>query len=253
MPLLYRAARNSALAFHPSYERLIYDESEMQRFVNEHCPEQLQNLLAFPQKIQQIDFFRYLVLYHIGGFYLDLDVFLTKPLDPLCDNQCILAFEELTVSQYFRNELGIDWEAANYAMGSEPRHPLFAAVIENCVRGLRDPVWAALPTACIPALFRQPFLVPFSTGPGMVTRTIAERPDLHASISILFPEDVRESKYWHAFGDYGVHLMHSSWRRRRSFILAKLHQFWMKYRRRHMLAKSALIGPRREGAWKLAS
>ena len=34
-------------------------------------------------KIQQIDFFRYLVIYYYGGLYLDLDVFIDSDLQDL--------------------------------------------------------------------------------------------------------------------------------------------------------------------------
>ena len=64
----------------------------------------------------------------------------------------------------------------------------------------------------IPRLFRSEFQVLNTTGPGLVSRTLAENPELAKDITVLFPDDVCDERTWHQFGDFGVHAMEGSWR-----------------------------------------
>ena len=67
--------------------------------------------------------------------------------------------------------------------------------------------------AGIPGMFRSEFYVLNTTGPGLLSRTYAENPDLAGSMTVLFPEDVCDETTWHKFGSFGVHLMNGSWRK----------------------------------------
>jgi mannosyltransferase OCH1-like enzyme len=45
--------------------------------------------------IQKMDFFRYVALYHFGGFYFDLDINALEPLDELLNNECVFPIDEI--------------------------------------------------------------------------------------------------------------------------------------------------------------
>ena len=97
----------------------------------------------------------------------------------------------------------------------------------------------------IPRPFQSDFYVLDTTGPGLVSRTLAEFSNAAAKIKILFPPDVCDSSRWHQFGDYGVHLQEGSWRLRKSFLRRKLGSIWETRTRAAFLRQSLAQGPRR--------
>jgi mannosyltransferase OCH1-like enzyme len=238
-----KAARVNLELLHPNWDHRFFDDEAIKQFVASEFPQYLATFNQFPKTIQRIDFFRYLAIYRFGGFYFDLDVFLNKSLSPLLAHGCVFPFEELSLSRHLRNNLNMDWEIGNYAFGAEPGHAFLGAVIENCVRSQKDPDWIKPMLANIPSPFQAEFTVLYSTGPGMITRTLAENPELAKSMTILFPPDVRDPKSWHQFGHFGVHQMAASWRDKGGFFRRKLALLWETRARRRQYAESHALGP----------
>jgi inositol phosphorylceramide mannosyltransferase catalytic subunit len=249
VPLAGRAAMVNATLLHPQFEHRLFGRAEIQDFIEKEFPEFRKVFTSFVYPIQRFDFFRYLVVYRLGGFYFDLDVYLARPLDPLTTQSCVFPFEELTISDHLRHVHGMDWEMANYGFGAAPGHPLIGAIIENCVRGVYEPEWTARMLQGIPGCFRDPFVVPASTGPGMVSRTFAEHPELHPCTTVLFPADVCDETTWHRFGDFGVHLMQGSWRKRQGYIRSRLGRIWEMRKRAQLMRHSRKLGGVRRGQW----
>ena len=100
----------------------------------------------------------------------------------------------------------MDWEIGNYAFGAAAGHPFLDAIIKNCVRAQQHPEWAEAMMKSIPRMFRDEFFVLDTTGPGLVSRTLAEYPGACDQVKVLFPEDVCDPNSWYCFGAYGVHL-----------------------------------------------
>jgi mannosyltransferase OCH1-like enzyme len=251
-PLACQASAANARLLNPDYEYFFFDDPAIADFVKREFPEYVDVFARFPFPIQRVDFFRYLAVYRLGGFYLDLDVFLAKGLDPLTSHACVFPFEELTLSRHLREHHGLDWEIGNYAFGAAPNHPFLRAVIGNCIRSLEQPAWALELYRNIPAPFRGQFVVTNTTGPGLVTRTLAENRDLRGSVTVLFPHDVREPQSWHNFGDFGAHLMAASWRQTDGIVRRRLARLWETRARRRLTTESRALGATREGGWLIS-
>ena len=249
LSLICQAASANIKLLNPDFEYCFFDNEQVAAFIQDEFPQYLNVFDNFPHPIQRYDFFRYLAIYRFGGFYLDLDVFLACSLTPLLDFECVLPFEELTLSAVLRGKYGIDWEAGNYAFGAAPGHPFLKAVIDNCVDAQRNPKRALRMIENIPSLFRRQFEVFWTTGPGLVTRTLAENASLRSTVAILFPEDVRDERHWHLFGDFGVHLMENSWRKTDGFLRGKIARLWERWQRDRQAPQSQCLGPRRAGEW----
>lgn len=247
LPLLARAAAMNLKLLHPEWEYLFFDDDDIRRFVAQEFPQYQAVFDAFPRPIQRIDFFRYLAVFRLGGFYFDMDVFLSESLAGLLKHTCVFTFEELTLNRFLRQQYGMDWEIGNYAFGAAPGHPFLAVVIENCVRAQKDPAWHQPMMVGIPRLFRSEFYVLNTTAPGLVTRTLVENPESAKDVTVLFPDDVCDSRNWHQFGHYGVHLMDASWREQGRWLWRKLAFAWEARTRRRMLGESLRLGPTR--AW----
>ena len=219
LPLLCKAAATNVRLLNPEFKYLFFDDDRMERFVNEQFPEYRNVFHSFCNPIQRYDFFRYLAIYRLGGFYFDTDIFLAAGLAELLKFGCVFPFERLTWSDYLRDEYGMDWEIGNYAFGATAGHPFLHAIIENCVKAHNDKEWRETITHSLPRLLREELSVIYSTGPGLVSRTLAEYADPANRVKVLFPGDVcNKENCWNRFGDYGVHLGGGSWRTQHGFL-----------------------------------
>ena len=245
LSLLQQAALANARALHPNFEHVLFGNAEMEEFVREEFPECRAAMASFSQRIQRADFFRYLAVYRLGGFYFDLDVLLARNISPLLDHTCVLSFEELTLNKFLRRSYGMDWEVANYAFGAAPQNAFIGALIENCLRFVREPAWGYQMIQGVPRAIRDVLLVPFTTGPGMVSRTLAENPHLAKDVTILFPEDVCDEGTWHQFGNFGIHLQQGAWRSRHSYLRRRLANLWESWMRRRLRRESCAKGKSR--------
>jgi len=245
LPLLARAAAANLKALNPGFEYRFFDDAEVNAFVAAEFPQYREVFENFPRRIQKYDFFRYLAVFRLGGFYFDLDVFLAGGLQPLLESKCVFPFEELTLSRHLRDRHAMDWEIGNYAFGATPGHPFLEAVIQNCVRAQREPAWIQPMMQGIPRLFQSEFYVLNTTGPGLLTRTLAENPQLTKDVTVLFPQNVCDPETWHQFGDFGVHAMEGSWRDRGGYLRRRLACLWESRRRARLANASAKLGKTR--------
>jgi hypothetical protein len=245
LPLLSRAAVENVRLLNPDFEYLFFDDQGVKEFINEWFPEYRDFFYSFRFPISRYDFFRYLAVYHFGGFYLDLDVFLALGLEDLLGFGCVFPFEELTMSVFLWQKYGMDWEIGNYAFGAAAGHPFLYTIIENCVKAQKDPEWVRPMMKMIPRMFRDDFIVLNTTGPGLVSRTLAEYPEAAEQVKILFPENVADSKNWHHFGKFGVHLQEGQWRKPTGLLRRRLARFWETNLRKRIYKNSLELGPQR--------
>jgi hypothetical protein len=243
--VLARAVMSNVRLLNPEYEYLFFDDTAVEQFLREEFPQFVSLFNNFPFRIQKWDFFRYLAVYRYGGFYFDVDVLLASNLTPLLDHGCVFPFEGITFSHFLRRDLKMDWLIGNYAFGASPAHPFLKAVIDNCVRAQEDPGWVRRMMKGSPPLISDEYWVLNSTGPGLVSRTLAENPAIADTVTVLFPEDVCDQRDWNRFGEYGVHLMDSSWRASRTPVHAKLIECGRRFVRKRLLEKSRKLGKTR--------
>ena len=144
----------------------------------------------------------------------------------------------------------MDWEIGNYVFGAIKGHPFLRAIIENCVRAQRDPEWVQPMMRSIPRLCRDEYYVLNSTGPGLVSRTLAEYPDAITQVEVLFPENVCDTQYWSMFGKYGVHVRQGLWHKRGGFLRSRLIAAWMAWTTKKSVKESLKFGRRRSLEFK---
>lgn len=244
-PLRNQAMMTNIRLLNPNFEYLFFDEGRRQEFITREFPQYRAVFDSFKYPIQRYDFFRYLAVYRYGGFYFDLDVLLASGLSDLLEYGCVFSFEALTLSRFLRDELGMDWQIGNYAFGATAGHAFLGAVIENCVRGQRDPNWVKPMMRGSPPLLKDEFFILNSTGPGLVSRTLAENRELAETVTVLFPDDVCNVGNWNRFGDWGIHLMNSSWRPGRSFVHRKFSDYWWRWIQHRCVKQGMRLGKSR--------
>jgi hypothetical protein len=154
------------------------------------------------------------------------------------------------MNQYLRAQHGMDWEVGNYAFGAVPSHPFLKAIIDNCLRAQKDRDWVATMGRSVPRMFLDEYHVLYTTGPLLVSRTLAEFPNGEKHVTVLFPEDVCDARYWNQFGDYGVHLRGGTWRKRKSLLSRRLQGYWELFMLKKLAKESRKVGTRRSLQFK---
>jgi len=80
----------------PTYTYMFFKDEMIDDFFIENYPEYFETYKNLPTNIQKVDFCRYVLLYHYGGFYFDMDIKMLKPLDnSLLNNECVFPVDEI--------------------------------------------------------------------------------------------------------------------------------------------------------------
>lgn len=164
----------------PDWEYTLMTDEMNRAFVAEHFPDFLDTYDNFPYPIQRADAIRACWLYVHGGTYMDLDLHMRKPIQPLLTgNADLFLVRSQNFSSYYTNAF----------MATTAKHPFWLLYIEE----MKKPVkWWAI---------TKHLAVMESTGPLALTRaikraqaegmslTIAEMPpDLLSGCSVCDPK-----------------------------------------------------------------
>ena len=73
------------IELNPNWEVTIYDDAEVDAYLQEQLEPQLYALIADKHIVQKTDLWRLVKLFIEGGLYIDIDRFVNTPLDDLVD------------------------------------------------------------------------------------------------------------------------------------------------------------------------
>lgn len=132
LPSQLEEYRRKLIDLHPSWDYRFYGDHECKDIVKQYFPSFLPIYESYSEPVQKADIFRIIVLYALGGFYIDIDVECIKSLDKLCEFHCVFA-EEITIKEEQAIELGHRdlLRVANYMFGSEPGHPFLLHILRK--------------------------------------------------------------------------------------------------------------------------
>jgi len=114
---------------HPAWEYRFWNRQMIHDFLESTCPDFIPYYHSYPFNVQRWDAIRYLILYHIGGMYADLDYECIRPLDVLLtDSGCCIGMEPTLHNkpEYEKRIL-----VGNALMASIPGHPFMKTIIED--------------------------------------------------------------------------------------------------------------------------
>ena len=218
LPTLYRRFRHQLRRLNPHYEFKLFDDDEMAGFIRQAYPRFLQTFEGLQSMVERTDLFRLLAVHKLGGFYLDMDVLVTRPLEKLRRYSCVFPFECQSDPFFCVTYQQLE-SIGQYAFGATPGHPFLMGCAESIRRAASDPQWANIPPAEITASFLSLFgddkaiRTYYCTGPALVTRVYTERPDLRDAVKIIYAYDHATERFlnW-CFGVYGIHAMTGTWK-----------------------------------------
>jgi mannosyltransferase OCH1-like enzyme len=113
---------------HPDWEYRFWDKQMIFDFLESRCPDFIPYYRSYPFNVQRWDAIRYLILYHIGGLYVDFDYKCLEPLDVLLNGKtCCMGMEPTVNARFYHKPLIV----GNALMASIPKHPYMGAIIED--------------------------------------------------------------------------------------------------------------------------
>jgi mannosyltransferase OCH1-like enzyme len=137
-PQMFSSYVESIKKVNPGYEYMFFKDNQINQFLEQNYPEYYDTFLKLPLNIQKVDFFRYIAIYHYGGFYFDLDVKGVQPLDNLLENRCVFPVDEIITKEMCKLERfkkfcdkDINFLLGQYAFGAAPGDPFIKLVIDK--------------------------------------------------------------------------------------------------------------------------
>jgi len=215
IPPMYSENIASILKYHQNWEIIIWTHEEMDEYVNNCNKKYYEFYKELKFQIQKCDFFKLLIVFEMGGVYLDLDVTLVKSFDALIYKTNTFFPCEKVLSQQQLSEYG-DRDSVRigyYAFGSIPNHPFFQYFLDKM-----------LDVKSIESNFedKNNYIIN-STGPGLLTISYHDfiKKFPYSDISILYPTIFTKSacgcgsfKYVTSccIGSFGFHQHYGAWR-----------------------------------------
>jgi len=208
IPAHYQPFIDSVRTHNPDWNYMLFDDDDIMTFVKTKMSKYYNLFMHLPQKIQQIDFFRYLAIYYYGGVYIDLDLYVTQSFDTLYyDNMdmCKFPVELHSITDTIITSQGFTQLIGNYAFYAPPKHPFIKQIIDNieCQRITDANIKIAQGENSDPP---SQVRVYCTTGPVLVTQTYID--DSSLAVSILTPDTNDDN----CFGNFGVHMCYGSWK-----------------------------------------
>ncbi len=194
-----RAYHERLIALHPGWKYHLWTDEDNLAFVRTEFPDFLDVFVSLPKPIMRADVIRYLLMYKLGGLYLDTDYEMLKPFD-LLHEQAVLPWESS------RKPVPGGDLLCNCIFASEPGHPIFKMMIDDLKTG--------------PPLSDKVDVIE-ATGPKFVTRIFRAAAERNLPIylapkelfSPLTPRNRREYREILRAGvAYGIHHCYGSWR-----------------------------------------
>lgn len=113
---------------HPTWQYEYWDKERIEAFIHKYFPHLLDLYFGYKHNVQRWDVIRYLILFKIGGVYVDFDYECIEPLDDyLSDKRCCFALDPTEHARIFNKE----YIVTNAFIATEPNHPFLREVIEN--------------------------------------------------------------------------------------------------------------------------
>lgn len=125
----------------PGFKHAIWDDEDCREFVKDYYPEYYSFYQQLEIPVQKADLWRYLVIYHYGGWYCDMDIYAFRGFDTISlpnkkEDLMVVELEypaPLKIAQTPRSP-----QYAQYWFGATPRHPVLKKIIETVVENIEN-------------------------------------------------------------------------------------------------------------------
>ena len=196
----------------PSFQYMFFNGDDVDEFFKNNYAEYYSTYQNLPEFIQKLDFFRYLAIYHYGGFYFDTDVEPNKPLDEsILNHTAVFPVDEYANSIDCKHPrmntlclVGQNFLLGQYAFAAVAKHPFMKWLVDKIHRNVQNYIRIYQQVQPNGSNVRHYFVYK-TTGPDFVTDCYVEYSD--KSQFYILSNGRRQ-----VFGDYGVHKFIGGWK-----------------------------------------
>jgi mannosyltransferase OCH1-like enzyme len=195
----------------PTHNYMFFDDDTIVEFMKSVMSKYYDTFSKLTNKIEQIDFFRYVAVYYYGGLYIDLDVDMVNKIDDFTElgEKCVFPIEIKNVCDVFLKNQDVNYLVGNYAFYGTKGHPFLKRIIDNIVKQRIDDKDIRIAQETCTDDTRDVYVY-YRTGPILVTQTyidyLKETPS--NDVFIIEPQPYQDN----CFGNYGFHRCYGSWR-----------------------------------------
>ncbi len=200
IPDKWKAYRDKVIRLHPGWEYRLWTDDSNEAFVKEAFPGFYDIFMGFPLGIMRADVIRYLLMYKLGGIYLDLDYEFLKPFD-FEDSKLVLPQNRSVSAGDNADTIG------NAVFASTPGHRFWKDAVEDLQNN--------------PPQVKDRTEVVHATGPHFLTRIFnqGQYDDITVTERMLFhpPSPQTEDDYRKIVREgvsYGIHHGWGVWKKR---------------------------------------
>lgn len=205
IPSKYLPLIDNVKKHNPEYQYIFFTDEGIDEFLKTNYLEYYKTYKELPIKIQKIDFFRYIAVYHYGGIYLDLDMDGLKNMDEILHHNAVFPVDEYIntfngrfqrYKKFYNNEQY--FLLGQYAFAAEPKNQFIKSLIDN----IHNNIHKIIKTVN----HNHDDYVYTTTGPDYVSKIYLEYEDKE-NIHVL---DNKKRQY---FGDFAQHKYFGSWKK----------------------------------------
>jgi mannosyltransferase OCH1-like enzyme len=207
-PISYKGFVKTITEVNPTYHHMFFTQEKIEEFLKKEYPEYYQTYRKLPVNIQKVDFFRYIAMYHYGGFYFDLDITALEPLDELLSLECVFPIDNFIdanmcpVPRYKPYcEKNMDFLLGQYAFAARPRHDF----IKKLIDGIHENIDNYIQLFKSNTYENHEFYIYQTTGPDYVTNQYIDYTTKENITILEYP--IRQY-----FGKYARHSFKGSWK-----------------------------------------
>lgn len=203
---------NKFRELNPSFQHMFFNGSDIEQFFKDNYLGYYDTYMRLPIFIQKLDFFRYLAIYHYGGFYFDMDVEPLKPLDDdILNHSAVFPVDEYASALDCQNPrmnsyclVGQNFLLGQYAFGTTAKHPFMKFLVDKIKQNLDNYIKTA-------ELINQSnrgtlhYFVYKTTGPDFIT-------DCYVQYKNKEQLYILSTGKRQVFGDYAEHRLSGGWK-----------------------------------------
>jgi mannosyltransferase OCH1-like enzyme len=212
IPMKYKNDILSIKKYNKDYKYIFFSDEDIEVFLKMNYPEYYKTYINLPVVIQKIDFFRYIAVYHYGGFYFDLDMKGYYPLDQILKYDCIFPVDQNITDKQCKNSRYTKYCKQNmrillgqYAFAAKPHNEFIKLLIDTIHNNIDNYIKEYEKIKNIKSKTIQHQYIYSSTGPDYVTDIYLKynnKKDIHI---LHYPQ----SQF---FGKYAKHNYYGTWK-----------------------------------------
>lgn len=144
IPKKYKKNAISWVTNNKKWKYILWNESMMEIFLYSYYPKLLPSYKKLDLMIMKIDFMKYIILYHYGGIYADIDTICLKNIDPLIKyyskaNVLLTEVPPFTKLErtFLSYSMNLDYDTNylnNGILLSSKKHPFWMVVINTIIK-----------------------------------------------------------------------------------------------------------------------